>query len=147
MQRNALVVVSVMLFAACSDHRSTITGPESESISSHDPTFFRGQAEVWRGDREFSFTTIDVPDAQYVDAMGINGRGDIVGRYDDANGVAHAYLLRDGVLTTFDYPGAAFTDARGIGPRGEIVGSYRMRVSRGSIITAIFGRLTAHSTR
>ena len=126
MLRIVLIVVSAILLAACSDHRSTITGPESESISSQDPTFHRGPAKVWRGDQEFRFTTIDVSGAQYVDAMGINGRGDIVGSYDDASGVTHAFLLRDGVLTTFDYPGAAFTNARGIGPRGEIVGAYRM---------------------
>ena len=40
----------------------------------------------------FTFTTLDVPGATFTDAVGINGHGQIVGDYIDANGVFHGYL-------------------------------------------------------
>ena len=43
-----------------------------------------------------TFTTIDVPGAVRTVANGINARGDIVGRYDSADGLRHGYLLRQG---------------------------------------------------
>lgn len=72
----------------------------------------------------FDFTTIDVPNAVFTNAAGINPRGDIVGTYLDASRRSHGYILRDGAFITIDYPGALGTDARGIGPSGEIVGNY-----------------------
>jgi hypothetical protein len=45
-------------------------------------------------------TTIDVPGAVRTVANAINPRGDIVGRYDTADGVAHGFLLRGGEFTT-----------------------------------------------
>ena len=71
-----------------------------------------------------TFTSIDFPRATLTAAYGINPRGDIVGRYADAAGVIHAYLLRDGDFTSFDFPGATLTAALGINPRGDIVGRY-----------------------
>ena len=70
------------------------------------------------------FTTIDFPGATQTDAHGINPRGDIVGRYDSADGVTHGYLLSRGKFTSIDFPGANFTVAFGITPRGNIVGRY-----------------------
>ena len=71
---------------------------------------------------DYRFVKIDFPDASATAASGINARGDIVGRYDDANGVVHGFLLRKGVFTSIDVPGASFTSARAINARGDIAG-------------------------
>jgi uncharacterized membrane protein len=89
-----------------------------------------------------SFSTIDPPGAAGVipsppctffpqgagmtanRAAGINPRGDIVGRYNDAAGVTHGFLLSQGAYTTIDFPDAIYTQAIGITPAGEIVGDY-----------------------
>ena len=44
------------------------------------------------------FATIDVPGSTSTQALGINGRGEIVGRYDDASG-EHGFLLTEGEFT------------------------------------------------
>ena len=41
-----------------------------------------------------TFTSLDFPDASFTSALGINPHGDIVGRYVDAGGVSHGFLLR-----------------------------------------------------
>jgi len=71
-------------------------------------------------------TTIDAPGgaATYTNAVGIDSRGEIVGRYI-VNGVTHAYLLSGGQFSAFDYPGATFTGGTAINLRGDIVGRYR----------------------
>lgn len=71
---------------------------------------------------DYRFVRIDFPNGFNTIASGINARGDISGRYDDANGVAHGFLLRKGVFTTIDVPGATFTSARAINARGDIAG-------------------------
>src|SRR5712692_5301621 len=71
-----------------------------------------------------NFTSLDFPDAILTTALGINPRGDIVGRYVDADGVAHGYLLSGDDFTSIDFPGATFTVANDINPRGDIVGFY-----------------------
>ena len=74
--------------------------------------------------REPTFTTIDVPDATYTEANGINPAGEIVGLYSDASDVGHGYLFNKGKFTTIDVPGAVFTVALGINNPGQIVGLY-----------------------
>jgi hypothetical protein len=59
-----------------------------------------------------------------MNALAINPRGDIVGRYVDAAG-RHGYLLTGGQLITINIPGANFTGATSINPEGDIVGRYR----------------------
>ena len=71
---------------------------------------------------DFRYVTINFPNASETWAMGINARGDIVGRYDDANGVTHGFLLHKGVFTSIDVPNASFTAARAINARGDIAG-------------------------
>ncbi|HYK90360.1 MAG TPA: hypothetical protein VE398_16410, partial [Acidobacteriota bacterium] len=71
---------------------------------------------------DYRFVRIDVPGATFTAALSINARGDIVGRFVDANGVSHGYLLHKGVFTTIDFPGALFTAARAINARGDIAG-------------------------
>ena len=75
-------------------------------------------------DKEGSFTTIDVPGASSTVPLGINARGDIVGRYS-AGGITHGFLLdKAGSFTTIDVPGASAAEALAINPQGDIVGQY-----------------------
>ena len=75
-----------------------------------------------------TFTTIDVPDATYTWAYGINGAGQVVGFFFPpypSNG--HGFL-RDtgGTFTTIDVPGATGdTEAHGINNTGQIVGTFK----------------------
>jgi len=71
---------------------------------------------------DYRFVKIDFPNGFNTVASGINARGDISGRYDDANGDVHGFLLRKGVFTAIDVPGASFTSARAINARGDIAG-------------------------
>ena len=56
--------------------------------------------------------------------MGINDRGDIVGRTTDAAGVNRGYILRDGEYHVLDLPGAKGTIFVYINARGELVGQF-----------------------
>ena len=56
--------------------------------------------------------------------FGNNNNGDIVGFYEDAGGVFHAFLLSNAVFTTIDFPGATFSFAFGLNDTGSIVGRY-----------------------
>ncbi len=88
-----------------------------------------------------TFTTLDFPDATSTSAVGINASGDIVGGYDDADGVGHGFLLAKGTFTTIDVPGATFSAAHGINSAGKIVGEY------GDLATFVFhGFLLAKGT-
>lgn len=74
---------------------------------------------------DYRFVKIDVPNAVSTDARGINARGDIVGRYTDANDVSRGFLWRQGVFTSIDVPNAEVTlGAKAINARGEIVGNF-----------------------
>ncbi|HEY9230493.1 MAG TPA: hypothetical protein VIS78_00035, partial [Blastocatellia bacterium] len=68
------------------------------------------------------FKQIDFPGSVQSEAFGINAAGDIVGRYEDAQGTQHGFLLRNGVFTTIDALPGQNTYAWGINSRGEIVG-------------------------
>jgi YD repeat-containing protein len=70
------------------------------------------------------YTRFDAPGAvQQTNALGINNRGVIVGKYTDAAGVQHGFR-RDthGRFTTIDVPGAAATHLNKLNDRGQIVG-------------------------
>ena len=73
---------------------------------------------------DYRFVKIDFPNATQTLANGINARGDIVGRYSDAEGVFHGFLLRKGVFSTIDFPGASFTAAFTLNARGDIAGHF-----------------------
>jgi uncharacterized membrane protein len=80
-----------------------------------------------------TFTPIDFPNATATHALGINSDGDIVGRYDSADGKTHGYLLeRSGQFITLDFRRpfstrrAIFTVAAAINSHGVIVGQYRL---------------------
>ena len=56
-----------------------------------------------------TFITIDFPGARLTGARGINVRGDIVGDYDDVDGVTHGYVLQRGNFSSFDFPDSIHT--------------------------------------
>ena len=74
---------------------------------------------------DYRFVKIDFPNAIATTAGSINARGDISGRYEDANGVSHGFLLRKGVFSTIDFPNASFTVARAMNARGDIAGRFQ----------------------
>jgi probable HAF family extracellular repeat protein len=82
-------------------------------------------APMW-ADPAATVSQIDVPNATYTDAVGINNRGEIVGSFMDAQGRLHGFVLRRGTFTTLDFPaqGATNTVAKGINDRGEVAGFY-----------------------
>jgi uncharacterized membrane protein len=68
-----------------------------------------------------------VPGSSETEALGIDGRGRIVGWYSRANDpsrAAHGFLLDEGGYRTVDAPGAQRTWLYRINARGEIVGSH-----------------------
>jgi uncharacterized membrane protein len=70
-------------------------------------------------------TQIDVPGAQITSAQGINARGDIVGRFNDANNVVHGFLLpKHGPMVVIDRPNSTFNSALAINSKGVIVGNW-----------------------
>ena len=58
-----------------------------------------------------------------MNALGINARGQIVGRYVNATG-RHGYIMTEREFTTIDIPGATFTGATAINSEGDVVGRY-----------------------
>lgn len=80
---------------------------------------------------QFTFVSIDVPNATFTLATGISPSGEIVGIYGDASFNEHGFLLSQGNFTTIDVPGALVgisgtlqTEANGINGAGDIVGDY-----------------------
>jgi uncharacterized membrane protein len=73
-----------------------------------------------------SFTILDFPGAgvKATTALGINDDGEIVGRYDDAQGVRHGFLRSEDGFTTINFPGAVVTVAAGINDGGTVAGTY-----------------------
>jgi len=70
-----------------------------------------------------TFTTIDVPGANYTGVWGINSAGDMVGNYgQDTNQDSHGFLYSNGTFTYFDYPGQVVTLPHGINDSGIIAG-------------------------
>jgi probable HAF family extracellular repeat protein len=64
-------------------------------------------------DPSYTFTSIDVPDAQQTMAFGINDHGQIVGTWGDAVRV-HGFLLDHGTFTTIDVPDSTNVNVFGI---------------------------------
>jgi uncharacterized membrane protein len=55
--------------------------------------------------------------------MGLNDRGQIVGEYQDQDGVDHGFLLdRGDRFTRIDVPGAKGSEASKLNNRGQLVG-------------------------
>ena len=71
----------------------------------------------------YRYLRFDVPNSVLTIANGVNARGDIVGRFDDAGGATHGFLLHNNVYTPLDFPNATLTLARAINAHGDVVGS------------------------
>jgi len=73
-----------------------------------------------------SYSYFSVPGASqdntYPDA--INDKGQIVGTFDDTNGVSHGFVKDGDTYTTIDVPGATGTNAWGINNSGAVVGPW-----------------------
>ena len=76
-----------------------------------------------------AFTTIDYPGAAFSIATGINGRGEIVGWCEDANGIQHGYVQRHGVFATVDVPDAPSTRIPGSTPPATSSGPTTRRMA------------------
>ena len=70
-------------------------------------------------------TQVDVPGATVTSVQGINARGDIVGRFTDANNVVHGFLIpKHGSMVVIDRPNSTFNSALAINSKGVIVGNW-----------------------
>jgi hypothetical protein len=84
-------------------------------------------AVTWSPCRAFAqFTPIDYPGASNTQATAINFSREIVGRYLNADGSQHGFMLINGKFTSIDYPGAVFTDVTWVNDAGNIVGAYQL---------------------
>jgi hypothetical protein len=75
-----------------------------------------------------SYTPINVPTSlalPLTGARGINNARQIVGYYDDADGV-HGFLLNGGTYTRIDVPGSVRTFAYGLNNAAQLVGTYQI---------------------
>lgn len=72
----------------------------------------------------YSFVTVAIPNATYVQPNGVNNAGVVTGYYDDANYNTHGFIWKNGTAQTLDYPGATGTYLTGINNRGIVVGYY-----------------------
>ncbi len=71
------------------------------------------------------FATLDAPGATGTYARGINGAGQIVGRFVGPHKRIHGFLrTAAGVFTTIDAAGAKCTNPTGINDAGQVVGSF-----------------------
>jgi uncharacterized membrane protein len=82
----------------------------------------------WRGFiyKDGVYTSFSFPGSHGTAFWGINDRGQIIGRYWDANNHAHGFLLDpDGQITPLAVPGATATNPLGLNNKGQVVGLYR----------------------
>ena len=79
-----------------------------------------------------TFTPIDFPGGVFNVAADINKTGLIVGRYTDAAGIVHGFLLSAGTFTSATFPGALWTRAIGVNNTGDIVGDFSLTSASGS---------------
>jgi len=70
------------------------------------------------------YTTLDVPDAAFTVAEGINNAGQIVGLYLGADGNVYGFSYTNGVYTTVGIPAITDTEVYSINAKSEIAGTY-----------------------
>src|SRR5215475_11213617 len=71
-----------------------------------------------------SSSPIDPPSARTVAARAVNQHGQVVGVYDDIEGIQRGFLYDRGVITLLDVPDALGTMPVAINDRGLIIGTY-----------------------
>ena len=93
-------------------------------------------------------TTFDADGAINTYAIGIDGKGDAAGYYEDGNTILHSFLRQaDGTILEFDPPGAIGSTATGINARGEIAGYYGTGLGEGSFVRTTDGTFTEFNIR
>ncbi len=107
------------------DAGNTIVG-----VYTGDSTFNTWQAYSYSGfDANYAggvYATFTYPGALRTQFNRINDQGQIVGRFADAGGVNHGFLIDGAQITVIDFPGADATNAFGLNNLGDIVGYYRL---------------------
>jgi probable HAF family extracellular repeat protein len=89
-----------------------------------------------------AYTQINPPGSIFTLANGIDAGGDVVGSYEDASYVTHAFLFHNGSYTTVDYPGAQLTYFDGINDLGtQIVGGTESSGFQYNVQTQTFSAL------
>jgi uncharacterized membrane protein len=96
-----------------------------------------------QGKAQSNFVSFDYPGATHTDATGVSPSGNIVGRYFNADGSQHGFLLADGKFSSIDYPDAIQTDVTAMNPRGKIVGSFIDAANHGHGFVLSGGNFTA----
>ena len=71
-----------------------------------------------------NFITIDYPGGTLNSVRQINNHGVMAGRYVDAEGVYHGFVLQSGAFTSINFPGSLGTAVWGINDNGDLVGRY-----------------------
>jgi YVTN family beta-propeller protein/probable HAF family extracellular repeat protein len=71
-----------------------------------------------------NFITVDYPGGTLNEVRQINNHGEMAGRYVDAEGVYHGFVVQNGVVTPINFPGALGTAVWGINDNGDLVGRY-----------------------
>ena len=108
-----LIFPGVVLLLVCGAASAQSPPREAVSVTS---------AVAQRAVKSYDFTTIDFPGALETQPLGLNERGDVVGRYDYDGMTYHGFLLQNGNFTTIDVPDAATTQPRVINDQRQIVG-------------------------
>jgi probable HAF family extracellular repeat protein len=97
--------------------------------------------------RDGTFITIDPPGSRFTNVLGMNRRGELVGRFCSdlpcSPDKQHGFLLRSAAFTMIDFPGAAGTGAWGINNRGEIVGGHQDTAGRSHVFEFRDGQFKA----
>jgi hypothetical protein len=71
------------------------------------------------------FTSLDVPNGRNTAAYGINGRGQIVGTYENSHGLVQGFILESGTYIRFTSCALGNSNSTyGINDAGDIVGSF-----------------------
>jgi probable HAF family extracellular repeat protein len=76
------------------------------------------------GGTELTLTQFDIPGARQTLPSGINDLGQIVGRYQDKEGIIHGFLWDGFSYMTIKFPQAIDTAPNGINNLGKIVGNF-----------------------
>jgi uncharacterized membrane protein len=103
---------------------TTLNGVEADGINNSGDIVggYTIGSYLYRGG---SYTPIHDPSSLVTVSRGINNADQIVGYYNDANGL-HGFLMSGGSYTSLDVPGAVRTFAYGINNAAQIVGSYQI---------------------
>jgi probable HAF family extracellular repeat protein len=96
--------------------KGTIVGFLQQSTADTNSTGF-----ILKGGK---LTELKIDGSTFTQALGVNNDDDVVGTFNDANGVAHGFLYHDGHSEQIDVPGASSTVINGINKDDQIVGFF-----------------------